>query len=80
MVTFWQKLLKKLIDSNKYSIDVVIAWAVNWKNSDKCYGYGVHKWLYESMVVYKISYDVYEWFMFMNGCISHWSGMSYLGL
>lgn len=35
---------------------------------------GVYKWLYES-IVYGISYDIYECFMFMNSCISQWSGI-----
>ena len=39
---------------------------------------GVYEWLYKSMV-YGISY-VYEWFMFMNGCISQLNGISYLCL
>ena len=40
---------------------------------------GVYKWLYES-IVYGISYDIYECFMFMNSCISQWSGIGYLHL
>ena len=31
-------------------------------------------------MVYGSSYDVYEWFMFMNGCIRQSSGISYLCL
>ena len=40
---------------------------------------GVYEWLYEPMV-YGITYDVYEWFMFMNGCISQRSRNGYLCL
>ena len=40
-------IVKLILDSNTYSIDVDIAWAVNAKNSlHNCYGYSPNQWAF----------------------------------